>query len=84
MAKATKDVIQAQIKVILTLSKEEALALLAVLSKVGGNPKTSRRGLTQAVYNALYNMELGFKELESTDLRTSTTGLWFDESEGRQ
>jgi hypothetical protein len=40
-------------KYILTLSKEEAEALVAVLVNIGGEPTRSPRGYTQSVLSAL-------------------------------
>ncbi len=42
--------------VILNLTAEEASALIAVLSFVGGNPKTTRRKETDSIYYALHNI----------------------------
>lgn len=42
-------------QVALILSKDEAVMLRDVLANVGGNPKTTRRGLAENVFNALGN-----------------------------
>lgn len=37
----------------LELSQDEAIALVDVLSRIGGPPKSSRRGLTSNIYDGL-------------------------------
>ena len=51
MAKATKNSVVTT--VVLELSEDEALVIRDVLWRVGGDPKTTRRGLSASVLDAL-------------------------------
>jgi hypothetical protein len=68
MAKATKNVIPATYTVALTLSTDEAEALLAVLGKVGGSPQNSRRKYIQAIYETLLTLNLNYRETGAPDM----------------
>lgn len=55
----TKETVEKVVKVeekvyTLSLSQEELDAVGAVLARVGGSPDTTRRGLTQSVFDAIF------------------------------
>lgn len=60
----------------LILSREEAEALASVLAVVGGNPTTTRRGLTAGVLRALAEADVTY---DTSDLDRSPVsgGVWF-------
>jgi hypothetical protein len=72
MAKATKVIIPATVKVTLELSKEEAETLLAILGRVGGSPYHSRRQYAGAIYDALLTLSgLKYEPLKVSDMQSS-------------
>lgn len=46
----------------LTLNREEAEALRAILNRVGGHPSTTRRGLIDGISNTLYMAGVVFRD----------------------
>ena len=81
MAKAIKNIIpppvvEPKVEVVLTLSKEEAETLLAILGRVGGSPVTSRRKYAQSIFYALGDLSLNYNSAGEPDLR-AVGSLWF-------
>ena len=66
MAKATASKKIVVSSVTLELSYDEAMALSAVLRRVGGSPDTTRRGLTAEIEDSLY--AAGVRDTEAYDL----------------
>lgn len=63
----------------LTLWRDEAEALAAVLHRVGGDPDKSPRGKTQAVYNRLKDAGV---RVPPHKFQTVAGGLWFKNLDG--
>ncbi len=87
MAKATK---QVEVKETLTgvtleLSVEEARTLMAILHYVGGHPRTTRRGYTDAVVEALASAGFGTEHPSNWVDRKPGSSIYFTEEsmEGR-
>ena len=73
MAKAIKNVIpppvvEPKVEVVLTLSKDEAETLLAILGRVGGSPVNSRRKYAQSIFYALGDLSLDENPSGTPDL----------------
>lgn len=62
--------------VVLTLDRDEAQALRDVLGWVGGDPKLTRRGLTDNVLAALREAGLSYRS-SSVDFDQGTQGIYF-------
>lgn len=66
-AAVTKVVIDKPAGFTLHLSEAEAIALACVMSRVGGDPEKSDRKHTQAIYDALRDSGLYYREYPAND-----------------
>ena len=95
MAKATvkfKQVVQPIEKVTLEINQSEVITLLAILSRVGGDPQYSPRKHADSIYEALrvaVNMDYctlkqtnEFKSVDSSDNSGRRNGIIFDDYKG--
>ena len=95
MAKATvtfKQVVQPIEKVTLEMNQSEAITLLAILSRVGGDPSYSPRKHADSIYEALrvatqmdyYTLKQTseFKSVDSSESKGHRNGIIFDDYKG--
>jgi hypothetical protein len=66
--------VEETVGITLELSVEEAEAIAAVLYRVGGDPNTSRRGLTDRVSNALHGAGV---KLDTEGISTTANAVYF-------
>lgn len=79
MAKATKallPVVEQPYSVVMTLSKEEAETLLAVLMRVGGVAETTRRKYSDSMLKAIREAGVSNSVLWD-DISLSNRSIWF-------
>ena len=68
-----------RVNVRLTMNMAEAEALRAVLMRIGGDPETTRRGLTAAVNDALNKAGVKWELGDSDDLSPRYRSLSFED-----
>lgn len=73
MAKA--EVVNTNPEYKLTLTEKEAMALMAVCSRVGGNSETTRRGLINNIADAF--RIIGFYHTNNEDIDSVRCSIWF-------
>jgi hypothetical protein len=72
---ATAEKVPANYKVTLTLNQNEAETLRRLLSKIGGDPKTTRRRFTNSIASALQKAGVNYVDVR---LAPSSESIWFD------